>query len=222
MAQTQPQHHEALWVAGIGAAAFAGYELLYKPWAAAKALAATAAGGLAPLFPSSMLSSPTVVGATANPGGVQGSIVDPRVTPGGDVGQAMWRKNWPQAQAAARLAAIKLGYSNSLAAISQLQSQVANPAAAGIASAQLALQQNDAAAARAVANQQAALQAGDAAGAALWASAAAAHQQDSREIRGRIATASAPPDNSAAIAAYQGTIAGLKADYAALTGMTLQ
>lgn len=220
MAQAQTDKHAALWVAGIGAAAFAGYEWIYKPWANAQALADVAS--LSPLSPVGMVSSPTIVGSTANPGGVQGSIVDPRVTPGGDVGMAMYRKNWPQAQAAARLQAIKAGYSTSLGAISQLQSQAVNPAASGIAAAQLVLQQNDAAAAAAIANQQTALAAGDAAGAALWASAAAAHQQDSREIRARIATASAPPDNSAAIAAYQGTIAGLKADYAALTGMTLQ
>lgn len=223
MAQAQQQSHTALWLGGAAAAAFAGYEFVYKPWAANQALlAAGGASALSPLFPSSMVSSPTIVGPSVNPGGIQGSIVDPRVSPGGDVGQAMWRKNWTQTQAAARLAAIKTGYANSLAAISQLQGQVANPAASGIAAAQLALQQSDAGAAQAIANQQAALQAGDQAGAALWASAAAAHQQDSREIRARIATASAPPDNSAAIAAYQGTIAGLKSDYAALTGMTLQ
>lgn len=220
MTQAQRGSHDVLIVGGLGAVAFAGYEFLYKPWAAAKA----AAAGLAlPSYPSaaSFVSTPTIVGPSVNPGGIQGSIVDPRTTPGGDVGQAMWRKNWTQAQAAARLAAIKTGVSNSLAAISQLQQQVANPASAGVASAQLALQQEDAAAAQAVTNQQAALAAGDQAGAALWASAAAAHQQDSREIRARIATASAPPDNSAAITQYQSTIAALKGDYKALTGLDL-
>lgn len=216
------KRHDALIIAGAGAAAFAGYEFVYKPWAAKKALDAAAGiapatgGGLSPFF-----STPTIVGPSVNPGGVQGSIVDPRVTPGGDVGQAMWRKTWTQQYAAARLAAIKKGLSDSLGAISQLQQQTANPAASGIAAAQLAAQQNDAAAAGAVQQQQAALAAGDAAGAALWASAAAAHQQDAREIRARIATASAPPDNTAAIAAYQGAAAGLRADYKALTGLDL-
>lgn len=219
MPAAQTQNHDLLWLGGAAALGLAGYEFLYKPWVAAQLAATTA---LSPLMPGSMISSPTLVGPSVNPQGVQGSIVDPRVSPGGDVGQAMWRKNWTQQQAADRLAAIKLGYSNSLAAISQLQSQVANPAAGGIAAAQLALQQSDAAAADAINQQQLALAKGDQAGAAMWAAAAAAHQQDSREIRGRIATASSPPDNSAGIAAYQGTIAGLKADYAALTGMTLQ
>lgn len=212
-------NHDLLWVGGAAALGFVGYEFLFKPWAAAQALAASP---LTPISPASMISSPTPIGPVGNPTGIQGSIVDPRLSPGGDVGQAMWRKNWTQQQAAARLAAIKQGYSNSLAAIAQLQGQVVNPAAAGIAAAQLALQQSDNAAAGAVAAQQDALAKGDQAGAAMWASAAAAHQQDSREIRGRIATASAPPDNTAGIAAYQGAIAGLKADYAALTGMTLQ
>lgn len=216
------KRHDALIIAGAGAAALAGYEFVYKPWAAKKAAAALLAptGGGAAL-PSPFFSTPTIVGPSVNPGGVQGSIVDPRVTPGGDVGQAMWRKNWTQQQAAARLAALKKGLSDSLGAITQLQQQQANPAASGIAAAQLAAQQNDAAAAGAIQQQQALLAAGDVAGAALWASAAAAHQQDAREIRARIATASAPPDNTAAIAAYQGAAAGLRADYKALTGLDL-
>lgn len=219
MATAQKSNHDLLWLAGGGAALFAGYEFIYKPWAASQALAAV--GALSPISPTSMISSPTLVGPSVNPGGIQGSIVDPRVSPGGDVGQAMWRKNWTQQQAQQRLDQIKAGYSTSLGAITQLQQQVTNPAAAGIASAQLAAQQSDAAAAAAVASQQAELAKGNAAGAALWASAAAAHQQDAREIRARIATASAPPDNSAAIAGYQGAIAGLKADYLALTGLSL-
>lgn len=223
MAQAQSQSHAGLWVAGLGVAGLAAYEFIFRPWQAAQAAAATAGGGsaLAPLFPSSMISSPTLVGPSVNPGGVQGSIVDPRVSPGGDVGQAMWRKNWTQAYTTARLAAMKKGYADSLTAIAQLQNQVVNPLSAGIPAAQLQAQLNDKAAADEITAQQAALAAGDTVGAALHASAAAVHEQDAREIRARIATASAPPDNTAAIAAYQGTIAGLKADYMALTGMTL-
>lgn len=215
-------HTDALMVAGAGLAAFAGYEFLYRPWKAKKDLAAltgtppAAGGGLSPFF-----STPTIVGPAVSPGGQQGSIVDPRANPGGDVGQAMWRKNWTQQYATDRLAAIKAAYARSISAINALKSQVANPNASAVPAAQLALQQSDAAAANAATQQQAALARGDQVAAATWASALAAHQQDSQEIRGRIAAASAPPDNTAGIAAYEGAIAGLKADYKALTGLDL-
>lgn len=215
---------ELFTVAGIGAAAFAGYEFVFKPWRARQAAAALlgpTSGGGGGSFLAPGISTPTIVGGGFAPGGVQGSIVDPRVNPGGDVGQAMWRKNWPQAQAAARLSQIKAAYSTAIGTLTQLRQQSINPAAAGIPAAQLAAQQNDMAAAQAIARQQQDLAAGDVTGAALWATAAANHQNDAREIRARIAQASGPPDNSAGIAAYEGAAAALKADYRALTGLEL-
>jgi hypothetical protein len=212
--------HDALVLGGAAAAALAAYNFLYKPWKAGQAAAGIP--GLPPL--ASFLSTPGTVGPSAPPaGGPQGSIVDARISPGGDVGYAMWKKNWTQQQATARLDALKTAYRAALAQISALRAQTTNPAlaSANIGAATLAAQQNDAAAADALARSAAALAAGDQAGAATWAAAAAAHQQDAREIRSRVTAVNTAPDNTAAIAAYEGAAAGHKADYFALTGMTL-
>jgi hypothetical protein len=217
----QPNHHTALWLLGGAAGVFAGYEFLYKPWLTQQA----ANAGISPLssFPSptSMLSTPSYVGPSTLPGGQQGSIVDPRTSPGGDVGQAMWRKGWTQTVAQARLDAIKTGFANSNAAIAQLQANTGNPAGAGIPAAQAALAAEQAALGNAQAAYQQLMAAGNTTGAAAYAAEILGHQNDIRDLQARIAAALQPVDNSAAIAAYQGTIAGLKADYNALTGMTL-
>lgn len=206
-----------------GGAAFAAYQFLYKPWLAAKAAGSGAAASTWPMFnpgPTPTVSTPTVVGPTySGPGGQQGSIVDPRVNPGGDVGQAMWKKNWTQAQAATRLAALKSAFAQAKAAIAALQAPGANApnVAAGLQLAtanELAAANEDQAFARAVA-------AGDDAAAAQWRVAADAHRADAKEIRARVAAAQAAPDAAAQIAAWQGAMAGHAADYFALTGLQL-
>ena len=215
--------NKTLLLAGGGVAAFAAYEFLLKPWLAAKNAAAAASGALPTLFSppatSSLVSSPT---STWAPGGVQGSIVDPRITPGGDVGQAMWKKNWTQQQATTRLTALKAAYANAMAQIQAAKSPSSNPAAAGIPAAQqqLAVVQSAIANAEARAAQDAA--AGDQAGAAKWAGAAATHRQDAAQLQQRIiAAAAAPAGDPAALAAWEGAAAGFKADYFALTGMNI-
>lgn len=211
------RNHDLLWLAAGGAGLFAGYELVVKPWLAAKAAAAAGTStGLPSLFPSSMISSPTIVPGSGAP--TQSSIKDPRVSPGGDVGEIMARKGWSQQQAQARIDALKAAKATALQAISQLQTNTGNPNAAGIAAAQVQLNATITARDNALARKAADEAAGDAAGAAKWAAAAAAQQQDITELQARIAAAGRPLDNSAAIAAYQGALASANADYRALTG----
>lgn len=212
------EHHTLLWIAGAGGAVVAGYELFYKPWQTAQALAA--ATGLTPLLPTGGLSSPSYVGPSPVSGQQLGSIPDPRVNPGGDVGAAMWKKNWTQGQAAARLTAIKTGIANSRQAIATLSSNTANPAAAGINAAQAQLAVESAALANATATYNRLVASGDVAGAAAYSAEIAGHKNDINELQARIDAASKPADNTAAIAAYQGTLAGLLADYTSLTNMT--
>lgn len=216
----QKDTHTLLWIAGAGGAAVAGYELFYKPWRTAKDLAAATGGAISPLLPTGGLSSPSYVGPSPVSTQQQGSIIDPRTSPGGDVGAAMWKKNWTQTQATQRLNAIKTGVANSRAAIANLSSNTANPAAAGLNAAQAQLAAESAALAQAQQAYSRLTAAGDTAGAASYAAAIAGHQNDINDLNARIAAAQRPSDNSAAIAAYQGALAGLLADYTALTGMT--
>lgn len=214
------EHHTALWLAAAGGAAVAGYELFYKPWKTSHDLAA--ATGLSPLFPTGGLTSPSSIGPAPASTQQQGSIVDPRNSPGGDVGQVMWKKNWTQQQATDRLNAIKQGIANSRAAIATLQSGVgtANPAAAGINQAQAQLAAETAALASAKVAYDQLVAAGNTAGAAQYSAAIAGHQNDINELNARIAAASQPVNTTGAVAAYQGTLASLLADYTALTGAT--
>lgn len=217
------KQHKLLIYGGGAAAAFAAYEFVYKPWKLSQDAALLGSTSMFPsLGPSSMLSTPSVTNwGGAAPGGVQGSIVDPRVTPGGDVGAAMYKKTWTQAYATDRLAKIKAGIANSKAGIAQLQAQTVNPAASGIANAQLILQQTMRARDNAVQQAANARAAGDQNGAAIWNAAVNAHNQDIAELNARISAAQTAPDNSSGIAAYQGALAALIAEYNALTGMTI-
>lgn len=215
------KHHELLIAGGVGLVGFLGYEFIYKPWAAGNAAPLDLTSGLPSFNPTSMLTTPTVTNTTPNPGGVQGSIIDPRVSPGGDVGQAMWLKNWTQKQATDRLAAIKTGIANTKAGIAQLSSTQPNPAASGIPAAQLAMSQEQAAIVGATQAMNDAVARGDTANAQIWRNAIAAHQQDIAELQARINNAAAPVDNSGAIAQYQGALAALLQEYKSLTGVTL-
>lgn len=128
--------HRLLEIAGILAAGVGAYEFLYKPWIAAQAAATgttvispytSAATSITPSYavsppstspaPTTLLTVPVQVApATQNPGGpYQGSIVDPRNSPGGPVGYAMWLKNWTQAYATQRLSDLTNAYNGAMA-----------------------------------------------------------------------------------------------------------
>jgi hypothetical protein len=213
------QHHPLIIVGGLGVAGFLGYEFIYKPWADANAAAAAASlTGTLP-FPtgaSSLVTAPSVLG-TAAPGGVQGSIVDPRVSPGGDVGYAMWLKNWTQAQAQTRLTALQNAYAAAKQAIANLQSNVNNPAAAGIPAAQAQLNTTQAALAAAQQAFQQLTDAKNTVGAAQYAAAIQGYNSDIADLTARIRQAQQPSDNTAAIATYQGQMAANDTDYFNLT-----
>lgn len=212
-------------VAG-GAAAFAAYEFVLKPWMAAKN---AAAGALPSLFPTSpAVSMPTTVGPSLTPstgGQYQGSIIDPRVSPGGDVGQAMWRKGWSQQQAAARLDALKKAASNAVTMLAQLRQPNAPSAQVQqlVTQGQAELARLQSIAANDRLRQAQAQGAGDQVGAAAWGQAAADHEAQANQLAARISatSAQATSDNAAAIAAWEGALAGHKSDYLALTGYQL-
>ena len=205
------QQHAGLWLAG-GAAALAGYEFLLKPWLAAKN-----ATPLGPFSPGPSLTTPPVVNPS---GGGSASVVDPRVNPGGDVGQVMWRKGWTQAQATARLSEIKARAAEAVATLARLRA----PGAVNAQTAALVSQgQNDLAQLQATATndrlqQQNALAAGDTAAAAAWDAAARGHEQQVANLSARISATSAAggAENQAQITAWESGLASLRSDYSAL------
>lgn len=213
------QNHAALWIAGGSVGLVALYELGLKKYVQQLFGKSVSPALPAPLTTPTNL--PSSFPGNYAPGGIVGSIVDPRNSPGGDVGQAMWRKGWTAQQAQTRLDQLRTAYNTAKAAVAQLRAQTVNPAAASIPVAQNQLLLNQQALANAQTQQAQNAAAGDTLGAARWAAAAAAHAQDIRELQARINAASAPPDNAAAIAAYDGAIAGYKSDYRALTGNEL-
>lgn len=211
--------HKLLVAGGLAAAAYGAYRFIYQPWHLAQLTATASGGGALPLFPG--VSMPTTLPPTNN-AGQQGSIIDPRVSPGGPVGYAMWKKGWTQQAAQARLDKILAAARGAVQTLAQLRSATnVNPAAVGIPASQLALAQNVTALANATAQLAAAQQRGDALGANEWGAAVAGHQQNIRELQARIAAASAAPDNSLAIAAYEGGLANQKSDWFDLTGQQL-
>lgn len=219
------QNRTTLYLAG-GAAAVAGYQFLVKPWLAARSLAAAGGGGslLPSLLPS--VTTPTMIGPNPSvTGQIPGSIVDPRVSPGGDVGQAMWRKNWTQAYATQRLNAIKAAAAEAVAKLAQLRAPGAMnaQAAALVAQGKVDLAQLQNIAANDRLNETTAKAAGDAAGAAAWGQAAAQHEAQANQLAARITATAAGDTNqtAAAIAAFEGALANQKADYLTLTGLQL-
>lgn len=223
MAKNQPS--AGVLVAG-GAAALAAYQFVLKPFLASKAAAAAPLSTLWPATPA--VSTPTSVGPSLTPstgGQYQGSIIDPRNSPGGDVGQAMWRKGWTQLQAATRLDALKKAAANAVATLAQLRQPGAPNAQvqALVTAGQAELTRVQSVAANDRLRESQAINAGDQAGAAAWGQAAAEHEGQAREIAARISatSAAATADNGAAIAAWEGALAGHKADYLALTGYQL-
>lgn len=219
--------HRLLWIAGAGVGAWLVYERVYKPWAAASS-AAVAAGGQAPsilsALPNILLPTPTPSPAAmvSAPLAITPSNLNPGALVGGAVGACMQKKGntWTQQQCQTRLDALVAAAGNAKLAISQL-SAAGNPAASGIPAAQAQLAAEQAALVEAQTNYQANLNAGNTTNANAWYAAMIGHQNDINELNARIAAAQADPDNSAAIAAYQGQLAANDNDYFALTGSHL-
>ncbi len=220
--------HRILWIAGAGVGAWAGYQFIYKPWAAARAAALAAGGQVPSLFPSlPALGGPvTVPGPGAMVSGpapqIMPSNLNPGAAVGGVVGACMQKKGntWTQQQCQSRLDALTAAASTAQYAIAQLR-QAGNPAAAGIPDAQAALAAEQSALNIATTNYNNSVAVGNSSDAAIWHAAMLGHQNDINELNARIAAAQQPVDNSAAIAAYQGQLAANDNDYFALTGVHL-
>lgn len=215
------KNHELLWIAGLGAAGFAGYEFIYKPWVANQAAlaAATAAGGTVSSYTTPPLTSgayavgaPYVTTPTSLvPQPITPSNLNPGANVGGAVGTCMTRKGWTQSQCQARLDALVAAFNANKATIAQL-----SPGGASLTAAQAQLAANQTALANANAQYNAALRANDPAGANIWKAAIDGHMADIQAITAAINSAPAK------ITAAQSAMAGNASDYLALTGLTLQ
>jgi hypothetical protein len=216
--------HRLLWIAGAGVGAFVAYRYVYQPWAAQRAALAasggTPAGGglLTSIFPTTYpnvgLPGPTALVSTPT---TVGSVPSIGPTVPGLVGVVMRKKNWTQSQAQTRLDQLVAAATAQSAEIARLKAGTPNPAAAGIPAAQAVLAANVAALAEAKTAYAAAVAAGDTNGALTWNAAILGHQNDINDLNARIAAASVANDNTAAIAAYEGSLAALDGDYFALT-----
>lgn len=219
-------NHDLLYLALAGGGAFAGYEFLYKPWAAAQAAVANgavSAGGFN--FPpvSSMVTGASPAIDTSLVPGQTAPIYssNPSLAYPGIIGNCMAKKGntWSAAQCQTRLNAYIVSYNNAAQAIANLKANTANPAASGIPAAQAELARVDAV----ITQQQAALaqQPADSQGYQQFATSIAALQTDRAQIAQRIASAAMAVDNSPAIAAYQGAMAAADSDFFNLTGTHL-
>lgn len=222
--------HTLLYIAGAGVGAWAAYEWIYKPWAAARAAAAGALplpGAYAsvpsyPALPGSVLPGPTAM--LPAPGAVTPigwTSLGPQY--GGVLGACIAKKGgtWSPEKCQQRLNDLVNAARTAQAQITALKAGSPNPNAAGIPAAQLLLAQNQAAMANAQAQYDANMAAGDLNGAAIWHAAIAAHAGDIADLTARIAAAGKPMDNSAAVLAYEGALAGNDNDYFNLTGTHL-
>lgn len=218
--------HTLLYVAGAGLAGWAAYQYLYKPW---KAQQDAAAGGLLPgggafLPGGTVTGSPPLGSLLPAPGGITPigwTSLGPQY--GGVLGACIAKKGgtWSPEKCQARLNDLVNAARTAKAQITALQGGSLNPNAAGIPAAQLALAQTQAALANATERYNATAAAGDTNAAAIWHAAIGAHQADIGDLVARIAAAGKPVDNSAAIAAYEGALAGNDNDYFNLTGTHL-
>lgn len=211
------QNHDMLWLGAAGAAAFAGYEFLYKPWKAAHA--ATVPGSIltgpgapaAPAAPSAGYSYPYVTSPTVlTPQPVQPSNLNPGAAVGGLVGTCMSRKGWTQSQCQQRLDALVAAYNANKARIVSLQ-----PGAPGLVAAQTQLAATQNALQNAMAQFNAATAAGNPAAALQWKTAMDGHNADIAALSAAIN--SAPTQ----ITASQSAMAANASDYQALTGVPL-
>lgn len=218
------KHRTLLWVAGAGVGGFLAYEYLYKPWAAQQA-ALVAAGGTTAgtsLFPSlPSISLPSPASLLSEPSSV--GIPSIGVNPGGVVGACMLKKGgtWTQSQCQTHLDALVAAATNAQQQITALSAGTSNPAAAGIPAAQAALAASQAALATATTAYDQLAAAGNTDGAATYHAAILSHQSEIADLTARIAAAQTAPNNTAAIAAYQGQLAANDNDYFNLTGVHL-
>jgi hypothetical protein len=222
-------NHDLLWIALAAGGGWLGYEFVYKPWAAnqaAIAAGAASAGGLALPGITSMVSGPSAPITNQDQSLVPGQVApiyssNPSLMYPGPVGTCMSRKGntWTAAQCTTRLNALIVAYNNAMQQIANLKANTSNPAASGIAAAQAQLAVYDST----ITQQQAALaqQPAGSQGYQQFATSIAALQVDRQQLAQRIAAASSPVDNSAAIAAYQGQAAANDNDFFNLTGQHL-
>lgn len=207
--------HTLLKLGGAAAAAFVGYEFIYKPWRAAKdAALAASAGSLSPGgLPYTITSGGGNFGlpyiTTPQSIGPMPSNLDPGAAVGGPVGYCMHKKGWTQNQCTSRYNAIVTAYQAAVTEIQKLQTGTAQAATqAQITSTQAA-----------IAQAQAALNAAFAAGNVAQVDA----------LRAKIAAWSADVaalqtllnQAGAKLASYQSAVAGLASDFQNLFGIAL-
>lgn len=235
------QKHTLLWVAGGGVAAFAAYRYLFEPWAAEHGFAddvgGGASGGGGSWPQSGWPLSPTPLTPTAPP--VVGNLLPPPMSMleapgviigynslgpqyGGVLGACIARKGgtWSASKCAQRLNDLVAAAKTAKAKVAELKAGAPqNAAGVPAAQAQLALVQqaltND------TVQYNAALQRGDTAAASQWHAALISHQTEAADIQARIAAAQTPVINTAAVAAWEGALAGHDQDYFNLTGVRL-
>jgi hypothetical protein len=220
--------HAVLWVAAAGVGGWAAYEFLYKPWAASQAAAGggalppyggTGTGGTTAL-PGTLLPPPTAM--VSDPANIIGfTSLGPQY--GGVLGACIAKKGgtWDATKCAQRLNDLVSAAKNAKAQIAALKANTVNPAAAGIPAAQAQLDLTKAALTQAEAAYNNALAAGDSAAASVAHAAMLAHTSDINDLNSRIAAAQMPVSNTAAIAAWEGALAGNDNDYFNLTGVHL-
>lgn len=206
------QNHDLLWVGGAAAAAFAGYEFIYKPWKATQAANAPGLtpsgrpGSSPPVYTAPYVTSPTAI----VPQPITPSNLNPGGNVGGPVGTCMSRKNWTQSQCQQRLDALVASFNWNKAKILTLQ-----PGGSALITAQGQLAGSQAALSRALTGYNTAVAQGDAAGALQWKSQMDAQNADIAALQNSISTA---PQQ---ITAAQAAMAGAASDYQALTGLAL-
>lgn len=221
--------HTLLWVAGVGVAAWAAYEWVYKPWRAARKgaqtdigvpwaspyLPAAGAGSTALPGPSSVIAAPESLGNI-----VSYNTLGPHYD--GPLGACIAKKGgtWTPEYCQARLTALIDSARTSKAQIAALKA-AANPNAGAVPAAQAQLALVQAALAGATANYNAAVQRQDDADAAKWHVAVIDHQNEAAELAARIGAASQAPNNVVAIAAYEAQLAANDRNYYELTGQHL-
>ena len=220
-------NHTLLWVAGAGVTAYVGYQWVYKPWAAARAandgLPSPAGPALLPYYPpgspNGALPPTSMISA---PGAIVGfNSLGPQY--GGVLGACIAKKGgtWSPEKCQGRLNDLVAAATAAKAQIAALKASTPNPAAVGVPAARLKLAEVNAAIANDDVQLAAAQARGDTNAAAIWQATAVAHRQEAADITTRIAAAQAPVNNSSAIAAWEGALAGHDTDYFNLTGTRL-
>lgn len=205
--------HHLLEMVGLGAAVFAGYEWIYKPWKLNNTLASAAS--VTPSYPAftstgapsvlSSVTSPTPIGYPITP-----SNLNPGGAVGGEVGACMSKKGLTQSDCTARLQKIRNAYASS---VSQLQALQSGSVAATV---QTSLAANQAAAASDIQNITAAKARGDAGAVIAYTRAYNEHTSNASALQTQL---SGIPGQ---IIAFQAEIVSLLQNYKNYTGFALQ